>query len=426
MPRLPIRPTLGAFALTLSACGPATTPPSSGSTGAFGVVTVNGTQKMYLPVAARTGAGNAQLAVVDVGKAGNGLSGAPALIRYIDLGTSDPASTTGGDARSVLAASTHSDRVWLVDPQTDTLVKSATLPAANGISNFSGGGGHVTGIALDPERREAVLSVWNGFAVVDAVTLEQKRAIPAPATENFAFDAARQRVFAPFYMCEAAHGPSGETSDACGTRTTAGVEMKEGMTVIDLSDDTVYVYQDPAAPEPDSPLGGEPDAAAVDTASQVVVVPSESGGFQNVLDFAKASFNRADKAVTAPARRLGEYSLEGVAIEPSRHLAFLENEFTNTVGVMALEPALAGNGVIKMGTMPPPPGSEDGAVWANLGDPHGIAVTTSLAGGKPVGFLVDEQFRWVARVDLEKLQAIGSSNADLPDVGEAVTFLEVK
>jgi hypothetical protein len=271
-----------------------------------------------------------------------------------------------------------------------------------------------------------VLSVWNGFAVVDAATLEQKRVIRAPASENFGFDAARRRVFAPFYMCRSAHSLEGAVSDACDTRALDGREMDEGMTVIDLADDTVYVYQDAAAPEPDSPLGGEPDGAAVDTSNQVVVVPSESGGFQNLLEFAKASFDRVNKTVTAPARRVGEYSLEGCAIEPVRHLAFLENEFSNAVGVLALEPALAGNGAIKMGVMPPPPGSEDGAAWANLGDPHGIAVTTSVAGGKPVGFLVDETYSWVARVDLEKLQAIGSSNADLPDIREAVTFLQVK
>jgi len=426
MSRLPIRSSLGALALTLSACGPAATPPASGSSGAFGVVTVNGTQKMYLPVQARTAEGHAQVAVVDVGKGGNGLSGTPALITYIDLGTEEYATTTGGDERSVLAASTASDRVWLIDPLTDSLVKSVKLPAASGVSNFSGGGGRVTGIALDPERREAVLSVWNGFAVLDAATLEQKRTLRAPASENFGFDAPRRRVFAPFYMCTGAFNDQGAQSDACDTRTTSGEPMSEGMTVIDLADDTVYVYQDAAASAATAPLGGEPDGAAVDVSTQAVVVPSEQEGFQNVLDFSRASFDRGNKTVTAPARRVGEFALEGVAIEPGRHLAFLENEFSNTVGVLGLEAALGGYGEIKMGVMPPPPGSEDGSAWENLGDPHGIAVTTSLSGGKPVGFLVNAGFTWVARVDLETLQQLGSTSAEQPDIREAVTFLQVK
>lgn len=363
---------------------------------------------------------------MDVGKGGNGAAGTPALIEYIDLGTTEYATTTGGDERSVLAASTGSDRLWLIDLQSDTLVKSARLPAASGVSSFSGGGGRVTGIALDPERREAVLSAWNGFALVDAATLEQKRAIRAPAAESFKFDAPRRRVFAPFYTCASAFGDQGTPSSACDTRTLAGEQMAEGMTVIELADDSIYVYPDPAAPAPGSPLGGEPDAAAVDVSTQVVVVSSERDGHQNVLDFARASFDRASMTVTAPARRVGEYAMEGVAIEPGRHLALLENEFSSTVGMLALEPARAGNGEIKMGIMPPPPGSGEGSVWENLGDPHGIAVTTSLSGGRPVGFLVNAGFTRVARVDLEKLQQLGSSTADMPDVRDAVTFLQVQ
>jgi hypothetical protein len=61
---------------------------ATGSTGAFGIVTVDGKQKMYLPLIDQTGGpqGVARLAVVDVGLKGNGTAGAPAQIGIVSLG----------------------------------------------------------------------------------------------------------------------------------------------------------------------------------------------------------------------------------------------------------------------------------------------------------------------------------------------------
>ena len=42
-------------------------PPSAGSSGAFGVVTVNGKQKLYLPTSKTNAAGHSVVSVVDVG-----------------------------------------------------------------------------------------------------------------------------------------------------------------------------------------------------------------------------------------------------------------------------------------------------------------------------------------------------------------------
>jgi hypothetical protein len=424
MSPLPVRASLAALALSLSACGPTETTPSS-STGAFGVVTVGGVQKLYLPLEELNEAGHAQVAVVDVGKAGNGLTPAPALLKLIDLGTSEIATATGGDDRSIIAVSTSSARAWIINPQADTLVKSVEVASANGLSSFSGGGGRVTGVAMDSEQREAILSVWNGFAVLDADTGAQKRTLSAPPVENFGYDPVRRRVYAPFYGCtDALSDDAAQSPAACSTtKASSGEDMTDGMTVVDLADGTVYVYQDASAPIPSQPLGGEPDSAAVDLSTQVVVVPSESNKFQNVLDFSRATFDRAARTVTAPAVRLGEYGLEGVAIESNRHLAFLEEEFGNTVGVVDLSRAMAGTGEVRVATMPE---LVDGP-WGNMGDPHGIAVTTSLSGGRPVGFLVDASRRFVARVDLERLQAEGKVSGDIPVLGgSAVTLLEVK
>src|SRR6266700_6986489 len=96
-------------------------PPTGGGSGAFGVVTINGLQKLYLPLPSPPpGKTTNQLAVVDVGVAGAGVAGSPALLGYVDLGTAvDVATTTGGNSQVVIAASTISNKIWIIDPTTD-------------------------------------------------------------------------------------------------------------------------------------------------------------------------------------------------------------------------------------------------------------------------------------------------------------------
>ena len=93
--------SLGALGCGSSGGGGNTTdsgvPLSPGGSGAFGIVTVGGKQKMYLPQPyVYTVGGDATIAVVDVGVAGNGVAGAPALLNPIALGTVDGITATGG------------------------------------------------------------------------------------------------------------------------------------------------------------------------------------------------------------------------------------------------------------------------------------------------------------------------------------------
>jgi hypothetical protein len=118
-------------------------------------------------------------------------------------------------------------------------------------------------------------------------------------------------------------------------------------------------------------------------------------------------------------------ALEGVAIEPNSHIAFLEGEGSPNIAFINLPSANTGNQGWVGGAMPNVPG---GANFSNLGDPHGIAVTTSIINGKAVGFVVDNSWQWVARVDLGSLatleQADASVTAGTTQLQAAVTYLD--
>ena len=61
--------------------------------------------------------------------------------------------------------------------------------------------------------------------------------------------------------------------------------------------------------------------------------------------------------------------------------------------------------VFRWGHMPMSP---DGVPWNNGGDPHGIAVFTSIVDGKPYGFLIRDDQAWVTHIDL-----VGLKNAPM-------------
>ncbi len=418
----------GATDAPVDAPADATTyPPSAGSSGAFGVVTVNGKQKLYMPSNTTSAAGNATIAAVDVGLVGAGITGAPALVHSIDLGTTNVATCTGGLSTMIVAASTSSNDVWFINPATDAVVNHINLPSTYGQSTFSSGGGYVTGIAADAALNIAILSVWNGYAIVDLGAQTITKVIQAPPGENFGYDSLHHFIYAPFYDC-ASSVANGMAPTACNTPMVpeGGGVMASGLSVIDLSDDSVYTYEDYSAMDPTIPVGSEPDSAGVDPTTQIVVVPAENEGYENLLDFSKAVFDKATLTVTAPHVLLTNngFEDEGVAIEPTTHIAFWEGEGSSEVAAANSVQAMAGDQGYVDGPMPNTPSG----AYGNLGDPHGIAVSTSIINGKPVGFVVDSGLQWVARVDLTALQALEMGEAGITptaaQMNAVVTYLD--
>jgi hypothetical protein len=397
-------------------------PPAAGGTGAFGIITINGKQKLYLPLTSFDTGPNATIAVVDVGVAGNGTAGAPALFKTIDLGDPDYATASGGDPNVVIAVSTANRKIRFIDPNTDTLLKTIELPDTFGQSGFSGGGGYVTGVAVDSFNHRAILSVYDGFQIVDLTTMTLGAHIEAAPSENFGFDSVRGRVIAPFYDCTSAYGADGGQLSFCdGYKNVGGETLASSLNVIDLADNTVYTYVNGSAASLDEPLGGELDSASVDPTTGTTVVPSEGNGFQNVIDLAHATFDKASKTFTAPVQVIDGFGYEGVSIAPVGHFALWEGEGTSSIAVADLSQI----GKVVQAEMPSLPES---TTWSNMGDPHGVAVATGVLDGKPQGFLVSYDRNWVARIDLEGLLgSIQSPEGGSPDGGTAegfVTYLD--
>jgi hypothetical protein len=449
----------GLWSFAQEGCGSTPKPPATPATGsgAFGVVTVNGKQELFLPVKGLNDAGDGQIVVVDVGVSGSGVNDAgvlvlPAQVANIDLGDAGKATATAGDATVVIAAGTQTYTVWFIDPTTNKVTDTIQLDPSLNQASFSGGSGLVNGIAIDEANHRAILSVWNGLQFVDLGSHKVTGTVLAAGAENFGYDSSREYVLAPFYDC-AATGTTGDedgggaTPPPCSSYVTVGdaggIEITDGLNLINLNTDKVYTFENPDAGSPAEPFGSSPDSAAVDPSTGLAIVPSEFSGFYTFLDLSKAvfSFNGDAGIFTAPSTTLLPASSDdGVAVDPASHLAFCELEFEDHLSVIDLTKVNTsvlgvGPGAFADAYLPNLP---DGNMWENLGDPHGIAVTTGIQTGSPVGFVVTDRSDegtndiWVARVDLNMMLTLGTKAASDAGVmslspvmfAPAVTFLD--
>jgi hypothetical protein len=425
---------------------PATTPPGT-SSGSLGVVVIDGTQKLYLPTAKLNAAGHNVVSVVNVGLDGNGVNGVAALITDIDLGTTiDHPILAAGDTTMILVGSGVSQTIWIINPQNDTLIKTIQLDPSTQKTTFSTPDGYMNGIAVDSAHRKAYISIWNGFAVFDMNAMAITSTILLNPTENFSFDTVHQKLYSPFYNCPDNGGEDSGPPASCATTLTdddAGGVMNSGLDVVDLSDNTVYTYQDPTAQDPTQPFGSSPDSTGVDPSTQIVFLPDEFGN-QFALDFSKAVFDKATKSVTAPHEMMAAQMFDGVAIETTKHYGFWEHEYADNVAVLNLAGFTVGAGVdasdgeneavpgFLSSTMPDTPAMQGGqsadTSWTNSGDPHGVAVATGIKDGKSVAFLVDyPNNNWIARIDLEMMSTIkGATPGTLTpqELAPAVTYLD--
>ena len=323
-----------------------------------------------------------------------------------------PNATAADQLRSeVLAISYSSPVIQVIDASHDVLVTTLTSPVTTSVG-FSGGSCMVCGITVDPASNKAILDTAQGYLTLDLSSLTFSPFLPAAPAENFGYDPNGSLVLSPTY----------------------GVSSFTGLQLFNVLGGNIFNFS--------SSLGSNPDAAAVDINTGIVAVPDEYTGDQYLINMqgAQLSSTTAPPSFTTPSTvfhinftncgsELYDWSL--VSAESSSHLLFLGTEFADCAAVESLPVSpFAGSpplpAVFKWGHMPIRP---DGFSWNNGGDPHGIAVFSSVVDGKSYGFLVSDDANWVARIDLSALAgapALSGGGANEVDLSPYVVFFNTQ
>src|SRR3989441_3563596 len=355
-------------------------PTSSGSTGIIpGVVNGQLVDKAYVPISSLE-----RVAVINIDS-----TTPAALIKSISmpLGYHPNATAANPVTQQVVVISYTSPDVQIIDGSQDVFVATVTAPVTR-FAGFSGGACMICGALIDTSTNSAILDTAQGYVLLNLATRQFSAFLSGTvAGENFAFNTNTRIVLNPTY----------------------GQGVPAGLQAINLAGGPVFTYS--------TSVGAFPDSSAIDINTNVAVVPDEFTSNQYLINMAEATFD----SLSSPPRFSAPSTVFAfpltscrndwtmVSVESSTHLLFLASEFADCAAVESL-PASIVSGA------PPTPAafrwshmtSPDAIPWNNGGDPHGIAVFTSVVDGKPYGFLVRSDQAWVARIDLE-----GVKNAPL-------------
>jgi len=359
---------------------------SSGSTGIL-VVPFNGTNvdAAYQPYSS-----NESVQVVNL----DSQSSNSALITSIKMPSGYRPNATAANqvTMKVVAVSYNSSDVQVIDANTNTVVNTFKSPATD-YASFSGGSCIICGAFFNPANNLVVLDTGDGYYTLDVNTGTFTALVMAFPSENFSFDSANQLIISPTYDQDPNYGAEVQildvTANTVSTNTSLGIEL--------------------------------PDSAATDIITNVSVVVEEDGGNQTLINLNELTV--ANGVWTAPTT---VFVLPGcvddemtmIATDSATHTLFSSEEFYNCTAIETLaSSAPTGAPPMPTGyvwdTMPDTP---DKASWINGGDPHGVAIFTSVVDGKHYGFLVNEQQNWIARIDLAGAQGapqMGQGQIDL-------------
>lgn len=374
---------------------------SSSSSGSTGILpeTVNG---QLVDVAFVPQPFQGTVAVVNV----DATSPTGALITPIamPIGYQPNATAVNPGTSQVLVISYGSPVVQVIDASNNTLAATYTAPVT-AFAAYSGGGCQICGAVIDPVSGKAILDTAQGTILMDMSSGTFSAPFANLTAENFAYNPNTQIALLPTY----------DQGSFVGLQT------------LNLSNGSIAQLS--------ANIGTEPDSAAIDLVTNLAVIPDENTATEYIVNMQQAAYS--NNTFTAP---ITAFTIAAPVCEPFWTLASIENvthtlfagtEFDSCLGVTSLPAAPV------TGTPPAPttfswgrmPSSPDGNGWDNGGDPHGIAVFTSVVDGKSYGFLVDSSGPWVARIDLAGLAVAPPLNGGSPgqvDPSPYVTFLKTQ
>ena len=354
---------------------------SSGSTGIL-VIPLNGqnVDAAYQPMGS-AGPGPVQVVNLD------STSSNSALITSIPMpsGYTPNATAASQTSMKVVVVSYTSSDVQVIDATKNTVVNTFTSPVT-GSAQFSGGSCTICGVLVNPSNDLAVLDTAQGYYTMDIGTGAFTLLVTPPGVaftaENFSLDATTQLIVNPTYDQDLSNPSEVQIVDLAGntvsTNTTLGIDT--------------------------------PDSAATDLNTNVAVVVDEFTGNQTLINLnglavASGNWTAPTQVFTIPGCVGDEMTM--ISADSSSHALFSSEEFGNCTAIESLTSS------VPSGAPPNPtgyvwgfmPNTPDSNQWFNGGDPHGVAVFTSVVDGKHYGFLVNDQQTWIARIDLAGAQA---------------------
>lgn len=331
----------------------------------------------------------------------------------LDRKGSDSACAANPKNGLIVCIDFESGNADIIDALESEHIATIALPIGKAVQ-FSGGDCMLCSVGIDSERNLAVIGSTDGMHVIDLESRTVARSIAAKPSENIGIHEAAGWVFLPHYQ-----------------RQKDGSFTSE-LTVFDLDQGAAYAMQAGFT---------EPDAVAADTATGIVAVADEEACELHFINMNDATFDGASGVsapvtvlkVTDPACGSQEESgarnwlTTGVAIETGSHLAFLEAEFGDMVGVIGL-PQQSISGAVALDTLSPRvaamPRRPDGKAWINPGDPHGLAVWADPETGKPFGILINEGGTYIAKIDLQAFRSAPAVKGNRVDISSGVvTYL---
>ncbi len=351
---------------------------SSGSTGIL-VLTVNGSMvdAAYQPY---NGGSGSTVQVVNL----DSTSSSSALITSIPMPANYTANATAANQSllKVVVISYTSSVVQVIDATTNTIIHTFDS-MVTGSAGFSGGSCTICGALIDPVNNLAVLDTAHGYFTMDLSSGAFVQLTAAFAAENFSLDSTTQLIVSPTYDQDPQNGSEVQIlnmpDNTISTNTTLGISL--------------------------------PDSAATDLSTGVGVVVDEAGGNQTLINLSQLTvssgiWSAPTQLYTLPGCIGAEMTM--IAADSLAHILFSSEEFGACTAVEAL-PSSPPSGAPPMPTTyvwgTGLPNTPDSNGWVNGGDPHGVAVFTSVVNGKHYGFLVNQQQNWIARVDLEGMLA---------------------
>jgi hypothetical protein len=308
---------------------------------------------------------------------------------------------------------------------TPTLLGTTTTDAPAASVNFSGATCQICGVAYDPNDNAIIISTANGYelwSTYPGATLPYKT-IPAPISENFGYNADTDQIFSAYYS------NAGDPFDAS--------PVFSNLDLIDVGSGSRYQLNDPSL----FPYG--PDAAAVDTKTNIGVSPEE-GSYPIYLD----NFNPPTAVYTAPTPvpsplpspytrgDVGSYTSPVAALNPGSKLQQnVCSEITYTAIDSVLDLGFFGseycnNDVVAVAQLPTSPGgtlaipnyvaaelpNTPGGVFVSPLDPHAVLVVNIPGLCADCGVLFNYDKSYLAIVNLSALLALnpGGGELDVP------------